>query len=109
MLRFLISRGLSGLVIFPYGTLTVNVLGSFLLGLFLGGGLRDYWGSPGLALFLTVGFCGGFTTFSTFSAETLELLRSGEMLQLSLYVLLSLVMGVLAIYGGLWTSQAILR
>lgn len=97
------------MILFPYGTFTVNVVGSFLLGLFLGVGLREHSDSPGLTLLLTVGFCGGFTTFSTFSAETYELLKAGELLQLTLYVLLSLIMGVLAIYGGLWASQALIK
>lgn len=63
---------------FPFGTLTVNVFGSFLIGLIMFG--LDDRGliSQELRLFLTVGFCGGFTTFSTFSLETINLLKNSE-------------------------------
>lgn len=71
-----IQRNIS--VIFPYGTLVVNVVGSFILGMimfYLND--KELIGSE-LRLFLTVGFCGGFTTFSTFSYETLNLFRDSE-------------------------------
>ncbi|MBN2780425.1 MAG: fluoride efflux transporter CrcB [Candidatus Marinimicrobia bacterium] len=65
---------------FPYGTLAVNVLGTFILGFIIF--YFDVQGliSPRLRLFLTIGFCGGFTTFSTFAFETTELLRDAEYL-----------------------------
>ncbi|NOQ50912.1 MAG: fluoride efflux transporter CrcB [Desulfuromonadaceae bacterium] len=68
----LVGRGL------PYGTLLVNVVGSFLLGLLMTFGMRSTLLSPELRLGLTVGFMGGFTTFSTFSYETLRLLEEGS-------------------------------
>jgi fluoride exporter len=63
---------------FPVGTLTVNVVGSFLLGLVMVLSLERGLLSPGLRTFLAVGFCGGFTTMSTFSYETVALLRGGD-------------------------------
>ncbi|AFH47732.1 Membrane protein [Ignavibacterium album JCM 16511] len=85
-------------IIFPFGTLTVNILGSFLLGLiifFLGE--REII-SPELRLFLTVGICGGFTTFSTFSYETLALIQSAEFLQAAYNILLNVILSVAAVY-----------
>jgi len=75
----------------PYGTLAVNVAGSFLLGLVMEGSLRSTLLSPELRLGITVGFMGGFTTFSTFSYETFRLLEEGSLLQAGANVLLNVV------------------
>lgn len=85
-------------IIFPLGTLSVNVIGSFLLGFiifFLGE--REII-SAEMRLFLTVGICGGFTTFSTFSYETLALLQESEFLYASLNIVLNIVLSLIAIY-----------
>jgi CrcB protein len=85
-------------IIFPLGTLSVNVIGSFLLGFiifFLGE--REII-SAEMRLFLTVGICGGFTTFSTFSYETLTLFQESEFLYASLNIVLNVVLSLLAIY-----------
>ena len=78
--RFLVSDWTYQLVgrSLPYGTLLVNIVGSFLLGLLMTFGMRSTLLSPELRLGLTVGFMGGFTTFSTFSYETLRLLEEGS-------------------------------
>ncbi len=85
---------------FPLSTLLVNVVGSLLIGVF-----ARLFDSPGehqlLRLALTVGLCGGFTTFSTFSAETLALLQQGKATRAALYVTVSIVAGVLATLAGL--------
>jgi fluoride exporter len=65
---------------FPYGTLVVNVLGCFVIGLLMVSLEERFLAVPSLRLFLTIGILGGFTTFSTFSYETLALLRDGEFL-----------------------------
>lgn len=83
---------------FPYGTLFVNVLGSFIIGFIIFGLADRNLISSDLKLFLTVGFCGGFTTFSTFSYETLELLRDSEYLLSSLNIILSLILTLLGVY-----------
>jgi len=64
----------------PFGTLAVNILGSLLLGLVMEGSLRTALLGPGLRMGITVGFMGGFTTFSTFSFETVRLLEEGSWL-----------------------------
>ena len=75
----------------PYGTLLVNVVGSFLLGLLMTFGLRSTLFSPELRIGLTVGFMGGFTTFSTFSYETLRLLEDGSFWQAGANIFLNIV------------------
>lgn len=84
---------------FPWATFVINILGCFLIGLF--GSIAAKFGiSEHLRLMLTVGICGGFTTFSTFSNESLSLLRSGNYLFFTLYLLLSLLLGILAVLLG---------
>lgn len=84
---------------FPYPTLGTNLLGALLIG-----GLVGYASARGLtggaSLFLKTGFCGGFTTFSTFSLETLELVEGGRILQAGLYAAASLLLCLLGVYVG---------
>ena len=77
---------------FPWGTFTVNILGCLLIGLLWGWGSRSL--SPQLMLLLSVGLCGGFTTFSTFSRESLYLLQGGSYLMFALYVAGSVILGI---------------
>jgi CrcB protein len=97
VLGLLLLRASSG---FPVSTLLINVAGSFLIGL-----LARLFDAPDhhqvLRVALTVGICGGFTTFSTFSAETVTLLQEGKAGRAALYVTVSLVLGVLATFAGL--------
>ena len=84
---------------FPWATVAINVIGSFAIG-FLGGvGSRMGW-SDNLQLALTVGLCGGFTTFSTFSKEALSLATTGRWGAFSLYVIGSIVLGLAATAVG---------
>jgi CrcB protein len=94
-------------IIFPYGTLIVNVLGSFVLGIIMFYlSEKDFIGSE-FRLFLTVGLCGGFTTFSTFSYETLMLFRDSE-IGLAFYnIALNLVLSLLGIYIAYLISKMI--
>lgn len=85
---------------FPTGTLFVNFSGSFLLGLFLRYALDTPSFSPEIRAFLTIGFCGGYTTFSTFSYETIALLDSGEWARASVYVAASVLLSLAGTFLG---------
>lgn len=84
----------------PMGTLTVNVLGSFIIGILVGISAKSDLISTDLRLFLMVGFCGGFTTFSSFSSENLMLLQNGQVVTVLIYTSLSILLGFLAVYLG---------
>lgn len=90
-----------GQTMFPWPTLTANVLGCVLIGLFYSLSTRLGW-SPELRLLLTTGLCGGFTTFSTFSNEGLQLMRQGHIAMFALYVAVTLVLGLAAVAVGGW-------
>ena len=87
-------------VLFPVGTLLINLIGSFLIGLFFGYIEKSHWFSPEVRLFLTIGFCGSFTTFSTFAFENLGMIREGNYLNLALYIALSVGVGILLVWLG---------
>ena len=87
--------------VFPFATLTVNVVGCFLIGIIFALSDRGNILSPEWRVLLTTGFCGGFTTFSTFSYESLRLLQDGEYLYVGVYVLASVVVGLAATYVGI--------
>jgi len=90
-----------GQTLFPWPTLTANLLGCLLIGLFYSLSSRLDW-SPELRLLLTTGLCGGFTTFSTFSNEGLQLLRDGHFGIFALYFALTLVLGLGCVALGAW-------
>jgi fluoride exporter len=85
---------------FPTGTLFVNFSGSFLLGLIIRYALQTPSFSPEIRALLTIGFCGGYTTFSTFSYEAMVLLESGEWGRASLYVSASLLLSLAGTFLG---------
>lgn len=90
---------------FPYGTLLVNVLGSFAIGFIATIMLRKYADAESARYFLTTGFLGGFTTFSAFSLELLQLMQGGETALALLYILASIVLGLLAVFAGFALAQ----
>ena len=100
--RFLLSKFMQNSITsaFPYGTFAVNITGCFLIGLIFGFSERSSVLTTGWKLFLAVGFCGGFTTFSTFANENLSLLRDGEFYYFFLYTGLSVVLGLAATFLG---------
>jgi fluoride exporter len=85
---------------FPVGTLVVNLTGCFLIGILFGLSGKYAWMTMEWRLFLITGICGGYTTFSSFSLESLTLLRQGNFLYFSLYILGSVVVGLLATVAG---------
>ena len=105
--RFLVSRIDFKVYFFsiPLGTLTVNVVGSLLIGFLVGISDKSTILTADLRLLLMVGLCGGFTTFSTFSGENLSLMQSGQYLSVLIYTGLSILLGFLAVYLGYVTSN----
>ena len=85
---------------YPYSTFISNVVGCFILGLVLGYFIKNGSNNSTLFVFLTVGLCGGFTTFSTFSNENLQLIQNGHILSFLIYTLLSLILGIMFVYFG---------
>jgi fluoride exporter len=92
---------------FPHGTLTVNLVGSLVMGLLAGWFAHKT--DPGLTwrLFLTTGILGGFTTFSAFSLDAALLLERGQVALAALYVLTSPVLAIAGLFAGLWLIRAI--
>jgi CrcB protein len=93
---------------FPTGTLLVNVTGSFLLGLFLRYGLETPTLTPEMRAFLTIGFCGGYTTFSTFSYEAVALLEDGQWSRAAFYMGASLLLSLAATLLGLLAARGLI-
>lgn len=85
---------------FPFGTLVINILGSFVIGLADAG-----LGNHGMRALVIVGLCGGYTTFSSFSLQTLELIRGGHPLAASVNVILSVAVCLLATVLGVWVGS----
>ena len=104
MARFWLTGAVAALTgpRFPYGTLLINILGSFVIGVVAGLTLTpERLGMhPDLRIFLMVGICGGFTTFSAFSLQTLELLQAGAVVPALLYVAASVLLCVLFVWFG---------
>lgn len=101
--RYALSYGLLGgctLFGFPAGTFAVNTLGSLLIGILLEG-----LSSTAAAWLLVIGFCGGFTTFSTFSADTVRLLRAGDYGPAAAYMILSVAVCLAFTAAGMWIGS----
>ena len=107
VLRFYISKLVQNVFLssFPYGTFAVNVIGCLLIGIIFGIAEKGTWLTPEWRMFLTVGLCGGFTTFSTFSSESFQLLRDGQLMHVLSYAALSVLLGILAVYIGYMISK----
>lgn len=92
---------------FPYGTLIINVTGSFLVGLVLALFAGKSNLSPSWLYLIPIGFVGGYTTFSSFEYETLRTLQDGQIGLGLLYVVLSICVGFLAVWGGVMAGRVI--
>jgi fluoride exporter len=90
---------------FPYATLSINLLGSFLMGFLFIDTLERLTISPALRTGILTGVLGGYTTFSTFEMETLLLVEQGEVVKALLYVVISVVLGFLCAFGGAYIAR----
>lgn len=101
--RYLLSKFVSSSVlsVFPFATFVINLLGCFLIGIFCGLAERNVAIQGDMKLLWITGVCGGFTTFSTFSNESLSLLQSGHILYGALYIAGSVFLGILMVLVGL--------
>lgn len=106
-IRYLVSLGFDrfGSGSFPVATFLVNLTGSLLIGLMLGLFVRQELGE-GWRVFFITGICGGYTTFSAFSAENLHLLQSGQFSLAFIYSLSSVLLGVFAVFLGFYLTQS---
>ncbi|MBX2828401.1 MAG: fluoride efflux transporter CrcB [Flavobacteriaceae bacterium] len=86
----------------PYGTFAANILGSLLIGVILGMAAKNEYLSENTILLLATGFCGGFTTFSTFAYENHVFLKNGDLLNFALYTIGSFILGFAAVFIGMW-------
>ena len=92
---------------FPWGTFSVNIVGSLLIGLFMGIALKNSSLSENQTLLLITGFCGGFTTFSAFAYENQVFLKEGDIMSFLIYTLGSIAVGIVAIFLGLFISKSL--
>lgn len=92
---------------FPIKTFIVNILGCFLIGLVAALALKQFSDSPKLVLFLKVGVCGGFTTFSSFALETGGLIEKGSYITAAAYIILSVAVGVAALFAAQYLVEKV--
>jgi CrcB protein len=100
--RYLLSKWLEGGL--PWGTLAVNIVGCLLIG-FLTGLFAKGTLPPEMKLLLVTGFCGGFTTFSTFANESFAMMKVGDAVLAAIYIGASVAAGILAVYVGLQLTK----
>lgn len=100
--RYLFSKYVQNMTSsgFPIGTFMVNIIGCFIIGLLYGLFDRGNLMNTNLKLFLTVGFCGGFTTFSTFMGDNFQLIKAGNFFYCSVYMAASIICGYLFLFLG---------
>ena len=95
--------------VFPYGTLFVNILGSFIIGVIMEGVAQKWNVSAPMQLFIVTGVLGGFTTFSSFSFDFYKLANTGELVLGAAYVALSVFLSLLAVFGGAYLVRGVLQ
>ena len=108
VLRYIIGKWLNNTENgIPYGTFAANILGSLLIGIILGYTSKNETISQNTTLLLATGFCGGFTTFSTFAYESHVFLKSGDFTTFAFYTIASFVIGFLAVFAGMYLVRFI--
>jgi CrcB protein len=109
LVRFLLGKWVNAFhnSTFPFGTFTINIIACFVLGFIIGLADHKQLLSPATHLFWAVGFCGGFSTFSAFTSESLSLIQQGQNSTMLLYVLLSVIVCLTATFGGLFIAERI--
>lgn len=107
IMRFLVTKFVKEVAntAFPWGTFIVNVAGCLILGLIYGLFERGWQLPDGMRLLLTVGFCGGFTTFSTFMNDNYLLISGSQIISFFSYIMLSVLGGYLALIGGYYLTR----
>ncbi|MCM5663966.1 fluoride efflux transporter CrcB [Galbibacter mesophilus] len=91
----------------PYGTFAANILGSLIIGFILGLAAKHQTLSQNQLLLIATGFCGGFTTFSTFAYENHAFLKNGDLLNFILYASITFILGIIAVFLGVWLIRFI--
>ena len=107
MARYGVSFIMSKFLAQPHqfiSTFTINVVGSLIIGLLFGLSSRNQWLDQGGYLLLASGFCGGFTTFSTFALENVNLMQKGQSVMAFVYMAASIVVGLLLCRVGIWLA-----
>ena len=108
VLRYIIGKWLNNSETgIPYGTFAANILGSLLIGIILGYAAKNETLSENTTLLLATGFCGGFTTFSTFAYENHVFLKSGDFTSFAFYTIISFIVGFLAVFAGMYLVKFI--
>jgi len=108
-LRYLSQRMISHYfpVSFPFGTLFVNIAGSFHIGLLFALTDKTRILTPDMRMFLAIGFCGGFTTFSSFALDGYGLLKDSAYLYFTTYVFSNIILCILAVIAGIWLIKSL--
>ncbi|WP_435264034.1 fluoride efflux transporter CrcB [Tenacibaculum sp. nBUS_03] len=106
VLRYLVGKLLNNSQTgIPYGTFVANILGSLLIGLILGFAAKNEALTQNHTLLLATGFCGGFTTFSSFAYENHVFLKAGDFTTFAIYTIASFIIGFLAVFGGIFLTK----
>lgn len=106
-LRYLLAKYMNPATTgIPWGTFTANILGSLLIGIILGLAAKNDTLSQGQTLLLATGFCGGFTTFSTFAYENHAFLKAGDFTNFALYTIGSFIIGFLVVFLGMFLVKS---
>lgn len=106
VLRYAIGKYLNNQAsIIPYGTFTANIFGSLLIGIILGITAKNDFLNQNQTLLLATGFCGGFTTFSTFAYENHLFLKNGDFNSFALYTIASFILAIIAVFTGMYLTR----